>query len=771
MTSMASQTDFQKLTAGQDLDKFEGPLGESLLPGASIGYERVVAKNIYSGSSSNGFTVYEFYTAKDYPSMQMNVTPIDNSKSQFIYIPAIIVNYNTDNRWAAQGYSFVTNDMHGKSKSVTSYGGQYIVGQDENMYKLYTQESYEYFPVGSPVPVLNANGTITQQTIGRDEEVTIEGRTADDVSLNASVEFNSSVGFFFEIVIPEFFGMPYLSSVERKATLNTNSRVIHYPSILFRTTSKMDGVTHIEENRLFDYMTGMPIATVSNDEYYQVNSDNSNLTGTYTSYDIPAHYIYGDLGGKYHNQKYSLPITVNSNTNTSVTFTTANQNILNVGDLLKIGGSYANVDVINGNTVVALLNPYLPVDPNLGSATGAMVIGSSFLNSFSLSAGDVVIYGQDQLYNPQAPAPAYPNFPTYALVNSPLNNGVSINGLPNVVSASANVFTRQWTIPAGVKSDYNVPGTDNKYITGEYSNMRLLTNYVYRSPVKNSSDPSVNKVYNGGFIAGNISPFNYMSLPSSTDPNWIQGNTVNFYSPNGDPLEEVNVLGIPYAAKFTLNSNVVALTVANGKYASVLFDGFEDKSGLNISTANIYNAHSGYNSYQLQPNATYNQSGSPRTITVDSRVMDGLSVRFWAKGEVSSINNLVVGLSDVTSSANVLGTLALIARTGEWTLYEAQFYNFAGINSGDQVYPYITNNDVITVFLDDIRVQPLESKMNCFVYDNTTYRLLASFDDQHFGLYYQYNAEGKLVRKLAETERGTKTITETLYNTPLKARQ
>jgi len=56
------------------------------------------------------------------------------------------------------------------------------------------------------------------------------------------------------------------------------------------------------------------------------------------------------------------------------------------------------------------------------------------------------------------------------------------------------------------------------------------------------------------------------------------------------------------------------------------------------------------------------------------------------------------------------------------------------------------------------------------VYDPRNFRLLASFDDQHFGMYYQYNAEGKLVRKLVETERGMRTVQETQYNTPLQQR-
>jgi YD repeat-containing protein len=56
--------------------------------------------------------------------------------------------------------------------------------------------------------------------------------------------------------------------------------------------------------------------------------------------------------------------------------------------------------------------------------------------------------------------------------------------------------------------------------------------------------------------------------------------------------------------------------------------------------------------------------------------------------------------------------------------------------------------------------------MTCHVYDVNDYKLLTTFDDQHFGLYYQYNAEGKLIRKIIETEKGMKTVQETQYNTP-----
>ena len=74
------------------------------------------------------------------------------------------------------------------------------------------------------------------------------------------------------------------------------------------------------------------------------------------------------------------------------------------------------------------------------------------------------------------------------------------------------------------------------------------------------------------------------------------------------------------------------------------------------------------------------------------------------------------------------------------------------------------------IYLDDIRLQPSGSQMNSYVYDTRTLHLLTSFDDQHFGMYYQYNTEGKLIRKLIETERGIKTLEEAQYHIPAVSR-
>jgi YD repeat-containing protein len=110
-----------------------------------------------------------------------------------------------------------------------------------------------------------------------------------------------------------------------------------------------------------------------------------------------------------------------------------------------------------------------------------------------------------------------------------------------------------------------------------------------------------------------------------------------------------------------------------------------------------------------------------------------------------------------------------VAQTGEWTLYEATVIPNSTIATSAVITILSTTLDS-DIWIDDVRVQPYDAQVMTYVYDNVTMRLLASFDDQHFGMYYQYNAEGKLVRKLIETEKGIKTVQETQYHIPLQNR-
>jgi hypothetical protein len=210
------------------------------------------------------------------------------------------------------------------------------------------------------------------------------------------------------------------------------------------------------------------------------------------------------------------------------------------------------------------------------------------------------------------------------------------------------------------------------------------------------------------------------------------------------------------------DESVPVMIAQNAPYTSVIFRSFED---ISSGTATDY-AHSGTRSWSLGTNGVY----SPGSVIMSEQIRNnGLTLKTWIKtsDQQDLISNFQVYLDN--GSVSKYGQVNVIARVGEWTLAEAKF-------TGTDIYTNYTNGTSLSVnlknlgngiWIDDIRVQPLDAQSVCYVYDNKNLRLLSSFDDQHFGLFYQYNAEGKLVRKLVETERGMKTITETQYNTPV----
>jgi hypothetical protein len=108
-----------------------------------------------------------------------------------------------------------------------------------------------------------------------------------------------------------------------------------------------------------------------------------------------------------------------------------------------------------------------------------------------------------------------------------------------------------------------------------------------------------------------------------------------------------------------------------------------------------------------------------------------------------------------------------VARTGEWSLYEVIADDITSPNDTTIVLSFHESLGDTILYVDDIKVQPVDAAAICYVYDGRTYRPLASFDNDHFGAYSQYNAEGRVVRTIVETARGVRTIAEAHAHTPM----
>jgi hypothetical protein len=93
-----------------------------------------------------------------------------------------------------------------------------------------------------------------------------------------------------------------------------------------------------------------------------------------------------------------------------------------------------------------------------------------------------------------------------------------------------------------------------------------------------------------------------------------------------------------------------------------------------------------------------------------------------------------------------------------WQRYEGEFYTPTGTTITNL---RLVNNSGSMIYFDDIRIHPYNANMKSFVYDPVNLRLTAELDANNYATFYDYDAEGVLVRTKAETREGVKTINET----------
>jgi hypothetical protein len=92
-----------------------------------------------------------------------------------------------------------------------------------------------------------------------------------------------------------------------------------------------------------------------------------------------------------------------------------------------------------------------------------------------------------------------------------------------------------------------------------------------------------------------------------------------------------------------------------------------------------------------------------------------------------------------------------------WQRYEGHFTPPAGATQMDL---RLVNNSGQPIYFDDIRIHPFNANMQSYVYDPVSLRLTAQLDANNYASFYEYDAEGTLIRTKVETKDGIKTIKE-----------
>ena len=294
--------------AAEDRDQFEGPIGESIMPAASIGYSRVVSKNIHSGKTGTGYAVNEFYTAQDFPfdlkgansHLKTDKTTLNGPGDVRYSIYTGILNYSASYLRRSQGVRFVLNSMHGKPRRSAAYSGDFQTGKQP---AIAVQETlYDYYQPGEKIPVLI--GQSIQDTVhaypGKEMDVLAETRKVVDVTDDVNVYFD------FTLALATFIPLPFVSTVP-EVTINdhnfytyTTTKVVKYPAVLKRTTVKKEGASNDVEYVAYHKQSGKPAIVKTADGYDKVEHGAvpEIHDGSYYSISIPAYSVYDMMGQK-----------------------------------------------------------------------------------------------------------------------------------------------------------------------------------------------------------------------------------------------------------------------------------------------------------------------------------------------------------------------------------------------------------------------------------------------------------------------------------------
>lgn len=406
------QSFWGKVVSGRDKKQSEGPLGESILPGASVGYSKIITKSIHSGKTNPGFAIKEFYTAKKYP-VKMTMTEMDRDNKDYLPLITGLVNKITNNLWVSQGYAFEINSMHGKLRSSSTYAGDYSDILNPNASTLVSQEVMTYFQPGEELPILDVNDLshTTTMPLGKEMDMVFESKFVKDISADGNLEMDANVGIF-GIPVPFLSAFPTMTFTETELYTHTTTKIISYPAVLKSTKSYADGIYHLSENIAFNPETGKPIMTRTTDGFANLNLlASNNHNGDYTKYSFPASMEYENVSQIAKNERK----TVNSNgTITIDVITESGKEYLSFsavppatvcgamsnfvgGDLIKIPtGTYHTGDIA-GSKIEIQPTYYNNITSGDVTAIDVEIVRSGRTNQLNAMAGSLTTYGKDSV--------------------------------------------------------------------------------------------------------------------------------------------------------------------------------------------------------------------------------------------------------------------------------------------------------------------------------------------------------------------------------------
>lgn len=338
----------EHLLAPDDVNYVEEPFGESFFPSPSVGYSKVKVVN-YNPSpgtittNATGYTVNEFYTAKDFPTYteRTGILPVERKSGLLgTLLKLDVKNYMT----ATQGYMIELNDMHGKQKAQWVYQQNKPDPISGVEYKYATRTlstamtgpfagmTHTRTVLDNTVIAITPSGEVEYPEVGKEYEFTVDMRQSINEVYGFSTQGNLAVflALLFPIPVPTVFpGFNKEKTLFRSAV---NTKVVNRYGILRETIAYDLGSKVSTENIAYDSQTGEVLLTKTIN-----NFDDPIYNFTY-----PAHWAYEGMGQAYKNIGLTVDVDIEAGGSASVSTGYVNQTgniLLEPGDEVYISST------------------------------------------------------------------------------------------------------------------------------------------------------------------------------------------------------------------------------------------------------------------------------------------------------------------------------------------------------------------------------------------------------------------------------------------------
>lgn len=610
----------------------EKPFGENFFPSSRITYSRVSVKSLDRKNSENvtivnkhatGKVVTESYTTKDFPT-KVNVTPMQKATddpslaNQALGVIQGILPYYSQKTHitATQGFSVVTNDMDGKTKSESVFDqNDVLISKVEYKYNQKVVNGVTLNELDSNLDVIDREGKVSKKLIGLDYDMYHDFQ--ENYSENESMGFDGNLGVVLYGIFPAFvpIPLPKYSRFENKLNTSVTMKHVNQAGILVEKIAYDLGSSVKTKNLAWDADTAQVLLTETQNEY----------NDTYYSLNYPSYWYYEKMGLASENIGFEATLTNLSTSDTDRTtyYGLNNQGtFINLSNYLKIGDEVytENSGIENAGTTktASNLNQWTNKQTNT-TGTKLWVVGynqakngillmdrnGNFVNKCGntpsqnslkikvVRSGNRNVLGAsmasitmmkypiktlgdgnrildfDALEVPSANANASRIINASAITYNDFWPSQDENGFPLYPNTSPNVLQDgNVNYPYDLKVNPYVLNIKGEWRANE-SFAHLTGRVATETNAKSNRTEGYYKSFNPFYKLEN----NIWQINSS---NWTSASSVTAYSPYGFEIENKDALNRHSAAQFGYSNKFPMAVATNSKYSQMGYEGFEE---------------------------------------------------------------------------------------------------------------------------------------------------------------------------------------------------